>query len=395
MAPLSWWPFLGLVILLGIFTKIYPLAAFSLMLALVSLLARWWNDRSLNQVTYIRRLPYRRGFPGEHLALSVEVQNRKFLPLSWLRVIDPIPSAVCPAEENQFQTTHLADQGQIISLFSLRWFERDKRLYKLLLRSRGVYRLGPARLESGDLFGIFDKRVDEDSVDYLTVFPRFVPFRSLQLPADDPFGERSARKRLFEDPNLPMGVRDYHPEDDFRRIHWPATAHTGALQVKVFQPVTAKVMVVCLNVSTLTHYWEGTYPELLEYLVGVTASLVKHAVEDGYQVGLISNGCLAHADQSFRVPPGRSPSQLVHLLSVLAGVTPFISGPFEKFLMSEVPRLPYGATLVVISGLMYPALSEALLRLRQHGRRITLLDFARQKPDPIPGINLLHLPFSD
>ena len=30
------------------------------------------------------------------------------------------------------------------------------------------------------------------------------------------------------------------------------------------------------------------------------------AVEDGYSVGLFSNSCLAHADQPFRIPPGRS-----------------------------------------------------------------------------------------
>ena len=393
MAPLSWWPFLLLVLLLGIFTRVYPLAAFALMLALVSVLARWWNERSLNQVTYLRKLPYIRGFPGENLAISIEVQNKKFLPLSWLKIVDPIPTAVSPEDERYIQSTHLADQGQLVSLFSLRWFERDRRTYTLLLRNRGVYRLGPARLESGDLFGIFERSVDQDSVEYLTVYPRMIPFNALHLRADDPFGDRRARKRLYEDPNLPMGVRDYHPEDDFRRIHWPATAHTGSLQVRVFQPVSARVLVVCLNVSTLAHYWEGTYPALLEHLVGVTASLVQHAMEDGYQVGLVSNGCLAHADQSFRVLPGRSPAQLTHLLTVLAGVTPFITGPFERFLISEAPRLPYGATLVVVTGLMYPGLAETLLRLKQHGRRITLLNFARQASDPIQGINLVHLPF--
>jgi uncharacterized protein (DUF58 family) len=58
-----------------------------------------------------------------------------------------------------------------------------------------------------------------------------------------------------------MGIRPYHPEDGFRRIHWPATARTGELQVKVFQPVTARVMVICLNVSTETHYWMGYSPK--------------------------------------------------------------------------------------------------------------------------------------
>jgi uncharacterized protein (DUF58 family) len=116
-------------------------------------------------------------------------------------------------------------------------------------------------------------------------------------------------------------------------------------------------------------------------------------LEDGYRVGLVSNGCLAHADQPFRVPPGRSPDQLAHLLSTLAGVTPLVTGSFDRFLISEGPRLPYGAMLVVITGLMSPTLAETLLRLKQHSRRITLLDFSRDSPPAIPGVNVVHLPY--
>jgi uncharacterized protein (DUF58 family) len=152
-------------------------------------------------------------------------------------------------------------------------------------------------------------------------------------------------------------------------------------------------MAVCLNVSTLPRYWEGTRPELLEYLVSVTATLVKQGLQDGYRVGLISNGSLAHADQPFRVLPGRSPDQLGHLLTVLASVTPFVTGTFDRFLMAEVPRLPYGANLVIVTGLMDDALAETIVRLKQHARRITLLCFSNQAPPSIKGIASYHLPY--
>lgn len=395
MAPVTWWPFLILVFLLGILLKVYLLAAFSVMLAVVSLLARWWNHRALENVIYHRRLHYRRGFPGEQVALQVEVENQKFLPLSWLRIQDLWPSAVGPVEESVLKPTHTPELGYLVNLFSLRWYERSRRSYGLLLRKRGVYRLGPARLESGDLFGLFEQIEENEQPDYLTVFPEPLPFETLKLPAEDPFGDRRAQRRLYEDPNQPMGVRDYHPEDDFRHVHWPATAHTTQLQVKVYQPISARVLVVCLNVSTLPHYWEGTYPGLLEYLVRVSATLVQRGLQDGYRVGLISNGSLAHADQPFRVPAGRSSEQLSRLLSALAGVTPFVTGPFDRFLMAEMPRLPYGATLMIVTGLMTPALAETILRLRQHGRQITLLSFARNKPPSIPGVQVSHLPYTE
>jgi len=393
MAPSVWLLFLGFLFLLGIFIKIYLLTALSVILVGLSLLAGWWQRRSLVNVNYLRKLYYRRGFPGEQIPIQITVENRKFLPLSWLRAEDQWPTAVAPEDESILKATHSPEFGMLVNLFSLRWFERTRRTYSILLRKRGVYRLGPAQLESGDLFGLFEKVDDVPTLDTVTVFPQPLPFRDLRLPTEDPFGDRSARRRLYEDPNRPMGIRDYHPEDDFRRIHWPATAHTGDLQVKVYQPISSQVMVICLNVNTLPHYWEGTYPGLLEHLVRVTATLVQRGLQDGYRVGLVSNGCLAHADQPFRVPPGRSPKQEARLLEVLAGVTPFATISFERFLMAEMPRLPYGATVVIVTGLMNAALTETIFRIKQHGWRITLLSFAHAAPPDIPGVNIIHQPF--
>jgi uncharacterized protein (DUF58 family) len=146
-------------------------------------------------------------------------------------------------------------------------------------------------------------------------------------------------------------------------------------------------------VLTLPHYWEGTDPELLEYLVRVAATIAKRGLEDGYRVGLISNTCLSHADQPFRVPPGRSPAQLSHLLQALAGATPFVTNSFDRFLISEAPRLPYGATLVIITGLMDEATAESVLRLRRTGRRVTLLYFGQKRPPAMPGVEIMFRPF--
>lgn len=393
MTPPRWWPFLALFFLVGILFQNYLLTAFVLILAASSGFALWWRNHSLDRVTFRRKFHYRRGFPGEVIELRTEVENRKLLPLSWLKIWDAIPSAVGPEDDRFLTLTHIPEQGLIESVFSLRWFERDWRVYRLLLRKRGLYRVGPPRLESGDLFGLFEKAQELEWSEFLTVFPTPLPFEALKLPPDDPFGDRRTRRRLFEDPNQPMGVRDYCPEDEFRRVHWPATAHTGNLQVKVYQPVSAQVMVVCLNVSTFPRYWEGIYPALLEHLLRVSATVLQQGVRDGYRVGLISNGTLAHADQPFRVPPGRSRDQLAHLLTALAGVTPIVTGPFDRFLMSEIPHLPYGATLVVVTALLTSEIQEALLRSKQHGRRLSILYFGVQPPPEMQGIPVIHRPF--
>ena len=388
-----WLPLFVAGIVLGVVMRVDLLVSFLVMLLIILSLATWWQRRSLDGVNYLRKPHFRRAFPGETVPLRVEIENHKLLPLTWLRVQDPWPKAVGPEDEDILAPTHLPDKGLLTHVFSLRWYERARRHYTLKFRKRGVYQVGPVRFESGDLFGIFEKSKEGKSPQLLTVFPELVPFADLRLPADDPFGDQRSRRRLYEDPNQPIGVRDYLPEDSFRKVHWPATAHTGQLQVKVFQPTSANIMVVCLNVATFARHWEGTNPELFEHVIRIAATLVTKGIEDGYRVGLIANGCLAHADQPFRIPPGRSPKQLASLLEALAGVTPVMTGPFENFLIKQVPRVAYGATLLIVTGVTNPELFETLVQLKHHGRRITLLSYAQEPPQVVPGVRMIHQPF--
>jgi uncharacterized protein (DUF58 family) len=388
-------PLLLILILLGVVLQEPFLITLATALFVVLGVAWWWRKRSLEGVSYQRRLYFTRGFPGEQVDLQVDVENRKLLPISWLRVQDDWEKAVGPVDEDILAPSHIPERGFLTNIFSLRWYEKARHSYTLLLRRRGIFAIGPARLDSGDLFGIFEQRADMGKQEYLTVFPTLLPFSNLGFPSEDPFGDRKSRKRLFEDPNRPMGVRDYRPEDNFRRVHWPATARTGQLQVKVYQPTTGQVMMVCMNVSTFARQWEGVYPELLEYLINVAATLVDEGLRQGYKVGLVANGCLAHADQPFRIPPGRSPQQLAALLQALAGVTSVVTGSFERFLLREIPRVQYGATLIILTAVTSPELATTLIQLKQHERRITLYSVAEEEPPMIPGIRTIHQPFKE
>lgn len=386
-------------ILFFILLVIGKLASMPLLMILATALAVslgvafFWQKYALHGVVYRRRFFYIRGFPGERIPLRIEVENRKLLPLSWLRTQDPWPKIVGPENIDILAPSHHSDQGLLTHVFSLRWFGRSQRNYTLVFRKRGVYRVGPALLESGDLFGFYECTKLVGPVEQLTIFPALLPSLSINLAAENPFGERGSRRQLFEDPSRPMGVRDYQPQDSFRQVHWPATAHTGQLQVKVYQPTSSPVMVLCLNVSTYARYWEGVYPELLEHMLRMTATLANQGIQDGFQVGLISNGCLSNSDQPFRIPPGRTAQHLAQLLTVLAGVTAITVAPFERFLLKEIPQVPFGATLVIITAITSPELLETLLRLKRHERRVTLISLAEQAPVEIPGVASIHRPY--
>lgn len=387
----NWAYTLVLVFIIGVITGTPWPVAFSIAAAIVFAITRYWRQHALDKVEYRRRWVYRRGFPGETLSVRIEIENKKLMPVSWLRVIDFWPLPVGPTDETVLVASHMEEVGEMTSLYSLRWFQRIERLYQLTLRRRGVYLVGPIDIDSGDLFGMYEISQRVENQDKLVVFPEMLPVAILQLPTQDPFGDRRAVRRLFEDPSQPMSIRPYHPEDGFRRIHWPATARTGELQVKVFQPVSARVMMICLNVSTQPQYWLGVDMPRLEYLVKVAATLVYQGVQDGYAVGVLSNGCLAHSDRPFHIPPGRSTEHLALLLTTLAGVTPFTTAPFEMYLAQSMPKVPYGASLVVLSGLITSELCSSLIQLKRYRANTTLISVAPTPPPSIPGIRTVHM----
>jgi uncharacterized protein (DUF58 family) len=388
-----WLPTLVIAFLAGAFFSLPWLSIFSAAAGIIIGVAYAWREYALHGVTYVRRWRYTRGFPGEETQLELDVQNNKRLPLSWLRVTDPWPTAILPSDKDALTGSTLQEQANLINLFSLSGNSRVRRTYQMRFQKRGVYPIGPSTLESGDFFGLYVKEKQQNDRGVLTIFPELLPMASLNLPADDPFGDRGARKRLFEDPNLPVGVRPYQAEDEIRRVHWPATARTGELQVKVYQPVTSRVLTICLNVLTTSQPWLGTHAELLEQLIRVAASIAYHGYQDGYSVGLISNGCLARADHPFQIAPGRSPQHLASLLEALAAVTAYTTAPFESFLTRSMPGVPYGATMVIVTALLPPVLIETLLQVKRYRPNTTLVSLSTDAPPQIPGIRNIHLPY--
>jgi uncharacterized protein (DUF58 family) len=387
----NWAYALVLVFIIGILSQAPWPVAFAIAAGLVLFVTVVWKRHALDQVYYWRRWTYRRGFPGEQLPVRIEVENRKLLPISWLSSVDMWPWNVGPSDEKILGPSHLENSGELVNLYSLRWYQRIERQYQLMLRKRGVYLLGPVELRSGDLFGMYENTRELESTDRLVVFPELLPLTSLLPPTHDPFGDRRSVRTLFDDPNQPMAIRPYQPEDSFRRIHWPATARTGSLQVKTYQPVSARAMVVCLNAATQAQYWMGMNSRRLEYLIKVAATLTYQATLDGYSVGLLSNGCLAHSDQPFHIPPSRSSDHLATLLTALASVTPFTTAPFERYLVQSIPHMPYGASVLIITAVLTPDLQASLLHLKRYRQHITLITLSAEEPESLPGIRMVWL----
>jgi uncharacterized protein (DUF58 family) len=348
------------------------LLVLAIVLALAAAIARLWWRYGLSEVTYHRHFSTSHAFFGEEIEIELITENAKPLPLVWLNLNDEFPTAL-ELDGVKLEPADKPKVGIFRAFFSVRPYERVRRRYRVRCTTRGHHRFGPATLTTGDPFGFVTREKAVDVVDELIVYPRIAPVTAFGLPAKQPLGDRKAVQPLVEDPMRLDGVRPYTAGDSFRRIHWRASARTGALQSRRYERTADPTIALFLDVNTFEHFWEGFDPALLELAITVTASLAAYAIEDGRQVGLYANGPLSGTAQFVRVPPGRHPAQLSRILEALARLVPSTGVRIEQTLTRESRSLPWGATVVIVTAYFTDGLRRALDRFSRNGHHLVLI----------------------
>lgn len=389
----AWMPLAFLLLLIGIVSgRNAAFLSIGIGLIVIFVLSNWWKRASLVGVTYDRSFDRNHVFPGERVQMTVTISNRKPLPLTWLQFKDEFPVAPDDAPEISVMASEITGSYVLENTLSVNGYERTKRSVAIRFPRRGYYQIGPVRYLSGDIFTLFTIERQHRHFDTIVVYPKVWPLEELELPAKELFGELKVRRSLFTDPIKTQGIRDYQPQDRFRDVHWKATAKRNELQTKVYDPTSGINVVTFLNVATFPKHWMGFEPDLLERAVSVTASITSFAAEQKWGIGVFANGSVPGSDQPIRVPPGRSPDQLVKILEALAAVTEFATGSIELLMHRESPRLPWAATLVLVTAVVTDEIMVGLLRLSEAGRQIALISLADDPPPKnVKGIRVYHI----
>lgn len=341
----------------------------------------------LEQVEFRRSFAPRRAFYGEDITFTLEVTNRKPLPLAWLELTDELPEEVIPRRGRVIPSVRQRRQ-HLVHLFSLRWYERIRRKITITCTARGYFPLGPARLRSGDLFGITSQGKDLEEVDHLIVYPKIVPLDALGIPALHPIGDQRSRRPVLEDPTRTIGVRDYRTTDPLRRVHWKATARLGRLQTRQYEATTTHRLAICLNMDTLGEYAEyrGFVRPLLELNLMTAASVAAWANEEGYPVGLFANGYLPEGLHRVRFAPALGERHMMAMLEALAKVFSTPVMPLGDLMYLEGGGLPWGTTAIIITAVVDMALRVGITRLQDAGHSVVLVLIGDRVEDPALGI---------
>lgn len=363
------WILIGWILLLvGVATR-QPLGFVLGAVVLLSAGASYlWDRYCLARVEYRRLFTPRRAFYGETITFTMEVTNRKPLPLAWLEVVDELPQELVPLRGRVIPSLRQRRQ-HLVNLFSLRWYERVRRHFAMRCDARGYFPLGPARLRSGDVFGLTVRGADVERVDHLLVYPKVVPLSALGLPALHPIGDERVRRQVFEDPTRVVGARDYMPGDPLRRIHWKATARAQALRAKQYEPTSSHRFAIFLNMDTLGRYAEyrGFVRPVLELVILTAASAANWAIQAGHLTGLYANGYLPQGLRWVRIPPASGSSHLATMLEALAKVFPTPVMPVGDLMQLEARSLPWGTTAVIVTAVTDAPLAAGISRVLDAG----------------------------
>ncbi|WP_069804577.1 DUF58 domain-containing protein [Thermogemmatispora onikobensis] len=408
------WYFLALgVLVASILFHQLLLVIGGLLLLLILLLIDVWGTFCLVNLRYRRSFSQQRASFGEEIVLTQVLENAKLLPLSWVEVSDRVPLALV----FRGLSPHLIPDGGraiIESLFSPRWYERIARSYRLRCLARGVHTFGPTVLRSGDLFGFVSRGQELDNREQILVYPPLVSLSQLGLPARHPFGERPTPQRLLEDPARVCGIRDYQQGDELRRVHWKASARAMRLQSKVYEASATYTLAIFLDMPPALSLLDlGESRELQELAICAAASVADWGLQAGYAVGLYCNGMLAGLEggsalpetlpveqprdhlepQSdiIRLPPASGARQRQRMLEALARVESHYGKPIEAVLQTEHPRLPFGATVILVTSSISETLLSVLQRLQRSGHSVCLLCVGQVPVTTVPGILVQHI----
>jgi uncharacterized repeat protein (TIGR01451 family) len=281
---MKWWLGTAVLLLLALVLESGLLAYAMYVLVGVLLVSRLLARAALENVT-ARRLPVRETAEiGEQVTVTVLVRNNGKLPVPWILLEDLLPAeAVGP------RPPRLKVEGKRLQAHTLAAGREVRLRYRIDCRMRGYYQVGPLVLESGDLFGLHRRYRLETEPQFLLVYPRVVPLEGYDLMSRRPIGDVRLTHRLYEDPTRIAGVRAYQAGDPLNRVHWRATARTGELHCKLYEPSSLSGATVVLDFHKAGYPRRGE-PYRSELAVTAAAALAHAVYQMGQQVGLVSNG---------------------------------------------------------------------------------------------------------
>lgn len=233
----------------------------AVMLALIQPIAYGMVALAPTQYAAQRRHPLS-AVEGRPLKVTLDVQAKGKLPALMLEVDETTPESLL----------RLGKTGAV-PLETWDGFEGSLS-YQLSPLLRGIHLLGPAKVELSDPLGLFTFSAELAAATDLIVHPSPIGIRVGLSGGEGRIGVREREGKAQRGEGMEFhGVRQYHPGDSLRRVHWRTSARTGNLAVVEFERAFEQDLVIGLDLKQGTHVGAGR-EATLEYAIKIAATLV-------------------------------------------------------------------------------------------------------------------------
>ncbi|MDA7977276.1 MAG: DUF58 domain-containing protein [Pirellulales bacterium] len=377
---------------LGLSLLAYAMYALLAMMLLNRFIARSW----IEQLSAQRSTNCKTAEVGDVVAVAVNVRNSGKMTVGWVLVEDLLPRSAL-----RFNPPALKVRNKRLQLSKVPGNSSVLMNYQLECNQRGYYQIGPTVLETGDIFGLHRRYKVGSEPNYLLVYPEVVPIEGYDIATTRPIGEIQLTHRMFEDPTRIAGVREYMAGDPLNRISWRATARTGELHSKVYQPSCIAGATILLDFYR-SSFKPDNEPFRSEIAVTAAASLANAVYQMGQQVGLVTNGrdaadrircegwdhdyrsreaaqmAAGMQDESDRLRPvivetRRGPEQFQSILENLARVELSDGLNLPELVLETEGRMPRDASVIAIISALTPENALALAELHRRGFAVTAI----------------------
>jgi uncharacterized protein (DUF58 family) len=327
--------------------------------------AALWARFAWRGVQVTARFRPARAFMGEPVTLRVHVENTKRLPVPLMRLSVWLPRGLrAPATE---EATNMRGFRRRLSLPG-----RSKVTIDLPVTAlrRGEYWLERVRVDLADPFDLVPVHRELAPETDLLVMPEARIEIPLNIRRRLPFGAPAPSQRMFEDRERFAGVRPYEPGAPLNRVHWKLSAHTGRLQIKLFEPSRNARVQLALDLATGEPFWDSIYPAIAEDVIRWASFLARQAIDAGWRVGLVANTHLSRGRGPLRVPASSAKGQEAALFAALARMPNEATSDLAPILRLTGRDLGREATVVVLSPRPGSWLKHEMTVLRRRGAEV-------------------------
>ncbi len=302
----------------------------------------------LSNISYKRELSKKVLEIGEEFTITTIIENRKILPVTFLQVIEQLPSTL----EYKFKMEKTIVKGfyyHTMTFFILP-FQRIKRSYKAICNSRGRYVFGEVSLLGGDFLGLNVVSKSFLVNQEIVVLPKKIDIEKEIIPYGDYNGDVSVKRWIIEDPTMVIGIREYTGQEPAKNIHWPLSLKHRELMVKNFDFTYENNSMIILNVECSRPYWLKIEESLIESCISVARGVGEIFYERKIPFGFTTNALIYGFPRGENIIyPSSGDLHLSTFLEYLGRISYNVNMPLENILRDYLGKGPFISTYVIIT----------------------------------------------